>query len=198
MMSKTHVAVGMATSLLMLQPNNPKDCIISIVGGAIGGVAADIDILDRDYKKDALIGQLLAFSISCIALVIDYFLELGICMFIQERNIFFVGLGGIMYLALWIVGYVSDHRKFTHSFLAMILFSISVYLLCPLVVGAYLIGYLSHLLLDLLNKKRVPLFYPVGKGFCFKLCYAGKSANKAFMYLGFITTVAIVIISLLK
>lgn len=197
-MGKTHVAVGMATSLLILQPTNPKGCIVAIIGGAIGGVAADIDILNDDYKHDALIGQFLAVGISCIALIIDYFLKLGICKFMQERNTFLIGLGAVIYLVLWIVGYHSDHRKFTHSFLAMLLFSTAIYLLSPMIAGAYIIGYFSHLLLDLLNKKRVLLFYPLGKGMCLKLCYAGKSANKAFMYFGFIVTTAMIIISLMK
>lgn len=35
MMSKTHVAIGMATSLLLLQPTNPKGCIAAIIGGLL-------------------------------------------------------------------------------------------------------------------------------------------------------------------
>lgn len=116
----------------------------------------------------------------------------------QERNFLLIGIGAVAYLILWVIGYNSDHRKFTHSFLAMLLFSTAVYFLCPIILGTYSIGYLSHLLLDLLNKKRVSLFYPIGKGMCLNLCYARKSANKVFMYFGFMTTAVMIIISLLK
>lgn len=63
MMGKTHLTIGIATSLIVMSPTNFKECIIAIVGGSIGGVAADIDIVDNDYEHDALIGQFLALGI---------------------------------------------------------------------------------------------------------------------------------------
>ncbi len=62
MMRKTHFGIGIATPLAVIQPKSIEECLISIVGGAVGGVIADIDILDNDYKSDALIGQTLATS----------------------------------------------------------------------------------------------------------------------------------------
>ena len=45
-------------------------------------------------------------------------------------------------------------------------------------------GYISHIIIDLLNKKNVQVFFPIGKGFCFGLCYANKLGNKVLMYGG--------------
>ena len=85
MMSKTHLAIGMATALALSNVNTPSDCIAALAGGAISGVLADVDVLKNDYKKDALIGELLAFGITAIVFGIDYILNLGICDYRECR-----------------------------------------------------------------------------------------------------------------
>ena len=197
MMGKTHLTIGIATSLIVMSPTNFKECIIAVVGGAIGGVAADIDIVDNDYTHDALIGQFLALGISGISLLLDYFLNLGICQYIMGRNSVLIGIGVVAYMIFLIFGFISDHRAFTHSLIALLLFSLAIYFICPIIALAYFVGYFSHLLLDLLNKKRIPLLYPKGKGICFKLCYAGKTANTVFMYSGLILSVVFIILNVL-
>lgn len=193
MMGKTHLAIGIATSLVVMNPTNSKECVLAVVGGAIGGVAADIDILDNDYKHDALIGQLLALGISGIALLMDYVLKLGICQYMMGRNTVLIGIGVVAYLILLISGFISDHRTFTHSLIALLLFSLAIYFICPIIALAYFVGYFSHLLLDFLNKKKIPLLYPKGKGICFKLCYANKTANTVFMYSGLVLSAVFLI-----
>jgi len=48
----------------------------------------------------------------------------------------------------------------------------------PLTI-AFAIGFLSHVFLDLLNKKRVQLLYPSMVGnVCLGLCYANRIANR--------------------
>lgn len=44
----------------------------------------------------------------------------------------------------------------------------------------------------MLYKKKVLLLYPIGKGFCLKFFYAGKIADKIFMWLGFACTIVLV------
>ena len=79
MMSKTHFAVGLATSLAIIQPKTFNECAVAVIGGTVGGVLADNDILDNDYQADALTGQLLALGSATLALVLDFFLGFGIC-----------------------------------------------------------------------------------------------------------------------
>ena len=200
MMAKTHYFVGMATSLLVVQPTDTKSVLLALMGGALGGVAADIDIVELDngyqddkYKDDALIGQLLAFGTAGAVLLLDHFMNFGILESILGSDNVLSIAGAIMYLVLMAVGFGSKHRTFTHSFLAMILFSAAAYMILPWIVIPYATGYLSHLCLDILNKKRVPIFYPLGKGICLKLCYAKGAGNTFFMIVGIIGTVLLVI-----
>ena len=150
----------------------------------MGGVLADNDILDNDYQADALIGQLLALGSAVLALVLDCILGFGICESVINKPVLPI-IGGIGFIALYIIGFCSDHRTFTHSFLAMIFYTIAAALIYTPLAIALGAAYLSHLLLDILNKKKVPVLYPLEFGICFKMCYANKTANKVFMYIGF-------------
>lgn len=112
-----------------------------------------------------------------------------------NRILFKIGL--IAYFILLFVGFCSHHRTFTHSILALVLFSLAIALICPCLVKAYIIGYIVHLLLDILNKKPFPLLFPKGKGVCLGLCYASEIANTCFMWIGFIGSIFLILNSLL-
>lgn len=193
MMGKTHLAMGMATSLVVLHPTTAQECIIAVAGGALGGVIADIDTVKNDYKHDALIGQVLAVIIAGLSVLIDFLFKFEITQTIIERNLTLVLFGVGMYIVLAGIGFFTVHRTFTHSFLALVLFSIAIWCICPPALWAFVIGYLSHLFLDVLNKKNVPLLFPKGKGICLKLFYANKVANIVFMWVGFVGTVVLVV-----
>lgn len=102
-----------------------------------------------------------------------------------------------MYVIISAVGFSSDHRTFTHLFLALILNMTAISLIYRPFSLAYTMGYLSHLGLDLLNKKKVPLLFPKGEGVCLGLCYASKTANTVFMIAGFIAIPLLIAINML-
>ena len=193
MMGKTHVVIGVASAMLILHPTTPQECIVAIAGGALGGVAADIDTVKNDYKHDALIGQLIALGTSVILFLMDFIFKIGVCESLISGWSTINVIGIVGYVILLIIGFSSAHRTFTHSLMAMVLFSISVLLSCFPIFFSYLIGYVSHLLLDILNKKDVPLLYPMKKGICLKWFYAGKTANTVFMWVGLIASIVLIV-----
>lgn len=197
MMGKTHVAIGILSSLAIFQPTTISQCALAIAGGALGGVAADIDTVDNDYKHDALIGQLLSFGITGIMVFILFITNKSELYASLSKDKISICIGIVAYLILMTKGYLSNHRTFTHSFLAMLLFTGAIGIINLNLIPFYLIGYLSHLFLDLLNKKDVPLLYPIKKGICFKLCYASKKANSFFMWLGTFGSIFIILFLLL-
>lgn len=198
MMSKTHITMGVAVSMLVTHPESPETCLLSIAGGAIGGVLADIDTLKNDSSdKDALIGQLISLGVSVVVFALDYFLNLGTCRSIALRDKTELIIGLVIYIGLWVVGFITKHRTFTHTLLATILFSAAIYMICPQLLIPFAAGYLTHLLLDLLNKKDIQLFFPLKPKFCFKLCYAAGTANTVLMFVGLGGSVFLVLNSLL-
>lgn len=192
MMSKTHLFVGMATALALSNINTPADCVAVLAGGAVGGVLADVDILKDDYKSDALMGELFAIAITAILVGMDFLFNWGVWRYIiANRIISIVGVVGMV--ILWAIGFAKDHRTFTHSIIAMLSYSLCATLIYPRLGIACMLGYMSHLLLDILNKKKIQLFYPLKGGICFGWCYANKAANKIFMFLGLIAMIILLV-----
>ena len=187
MIGKTHIAVGIAAAYAVLHPQTVPEFIIATVGGSVGGVMADIDVkIDNSNKfaakasLDALYGEILAFAISAGALAGDYFTGGNILQSIIVSLPRFI-IGMAIFVALIVIGELSKHRDKTHSLLAMLLFSGSVYLIEPHIGIAFAVGYSSHLIIDLFNKSPIRILYPMKKGICFKMCYADRLGNELFL-----------------
>ena len=196
MMSRTHLTVGIATSLLVMHPQTPKEICLAVAGGALGGVVPDIDILDNDYKFDCLIGQILGYGSVAAVLFLDRLFGYGIMDSIMSKSLFRIIPGLVVFAALNIFGFFQEHRGFTHSILAFLLFAGSVFLIYDEFLIPFSLGFASHIALDLLNKKGLQLFYPLDFGICFYLCYADEGTNNVFMYAGLIASVLLLINSM--
>lgn len=187
MMGKTHFTVGLATALVVLQPESMGECMLALISGSLGGVTADNDTLHRSHAKR---GHLMALKTSFLAILIDFFFQLGICKSIMAEPITSV-IGLVAFLILWVIGYCSEHRTFTHSFMALTLYSLAVGMIHkPLALG-FASAYLSHLLLDITNRKKVPLLYPLDCGICLKICYANQTADKIICLIGYDVSAAL-------
>lgn len=173
-MGQTHLAAGLATALLLTQSHTFSACAAVVAGGALGGVLADNDTL---HTANALTNQLGALGLTTAALILDGVFHLGLCREAAanpERTI----LGGVAFAVLYFLGCRSAHRTFTHSLLALALYSAAFACLLPQAGVAFSVAYASHLLLDLLNKRTVQLLYPLRRGFCLRLCYADGLLNR--------------------
>lgn len=188
MMSLTHLTIGIAASLALAEPGNASLGLTAIAGGALGGVAPDIDILDNDYMGDALLGQLLSVGVVVAVVAADSFFGLGIVKeILEDKGVALVGC--ILYAILFIVGFISKHRAFTHSLLAMVLFSFAAALVYTPLCIYYTAVFFSHLLIDLLNKKGIQLLFPIRWKLCLGLCYANKTGNKVLMIIGLLASI---------
>ncbi|MBR6007912.1 MAG: metal-dependent hydrolase, partial [Clostridia bacterium] len=168
-----------------------SDVLVAFAGGAVGGVFADVDTISHDRKHDAFISQALAALALFAVAAIDRYLKLGVCEFVAGLNRANSLIAGAVIVFLYLFGFLSPHRTFTHSILATALFSGCFALIYTRMGFSVLVGCVSHLALDLITKKEVHLFYPIKKGVCLRLCYSGKTANKLFMRLGAVSALAL-------
>jgi inner membrane protein len=60
---------------------------------------------------------------------------------------------------LWLIG--GRHRGWTHSILGLIIFSLPLWLLSKEIFIGFALGYITHLLLDMLNPSGVRVFWPI-------------------------------------
>lgn len=184
MMSKTHLAVGMATSMMLMQPKTKSEFVVSIIGGAVGGIMSDIDVkVDKrnQYAQkasmDAVYGQIIAAMLTIVMIVCDFIIKGGLCdTILSNPKLPLVGV--VLFIVLVILGKLSKHREKTHSILFLILFTLVTGLINISLGISLFFGYASHLIVDLFNKSPIRLFYPLKKGICFKLCYADRLCNE--------------------
>jgi inner membrane protein len=73
----------------------------------------------------------------------------------------------------------------------MALFFGGAYLAAPELALAMAVGYFSHLVVDLLNKKPERLFWPVSRGQALGLCKAGGIVDGVLLVLGVATVAAL-------
>ena len=191
MMSRTHLAVGVGTALAITMPQNTRECCLAVMGGAIGGVLPDIDILDND--KVVLRGQMVAWGVALAAVLFDFITGGSIYRSFLFRNKETMMVGLVAFIMLFVFGVLQPHRGFTHSILGAFLYIYAIHMICPIVAPMFAAGFFSHILIDLLNKKGMRLFFPLKKGVCLRLCYANKMANECLMYLGAIVSVVLLL-----
>ena len=184
MLGKTHLAIGMAAALALIRPDTPAECFTALISGAVGGVLADMDTIRTDRRKGATQVHTFAAVMTAALLMLDSVLDTGLCAEIAQQNFNTIVAGTILFALLWVFGLCSDHRSFSHSLCAVCLFTWAVNMICPQMSRAFLTAYASHLVLDLLNKRSLKLFYPLDNGICFGVFYSNRKANKIFLYAG--------------
>ena len=178
MLGNTHITAGITTSLLVFRPTTMLEFVATVAGGAVGGAICDIDCKRSDLNRDTIRGAVLGCAVIAAALVLDLRLGHGIYDYVQKTfgaaTVF--GLLGFFVCCIW--GARSKHRTFTHSLTGGLAMSGCAYLVCKpfgLAMGA---GMVSHILLDLLNRRRVQLFYPLKKPrICLNLCDSDGIVN---------------------
>ena len=193
MLGVTHLAVGMGAALTLAQPTTLGECFTAAIGGAVGGVLADVDTMKNDTKLGATQAQAFAAMLTAFLLILDSLMKTGVWAEVRKQSDEVLAMGGIFFGILWVIGYVSNHRSFTHSLGAMLLFTWAVRQICPSMTMSFLIGYASHLVLGLLNKRPLKLFYPLDRGICFGVFYSNRTADQLCRYAGWLLTAWFVI-----
>jgi len=188
MMGKTHLTVGIAATLAVTQPATVPGCLAAVLCGAVGGVISDIDTLRNEGHNDSIAVQLTAAAIAASILAVDWWQNMGICARALSLGKNRLIAGALIFFTLWIIGFFSDHRGFTHSIAAGALFSQAVWMLCPPLSIPFAAAYASHILLDLLNKKGLRLLYPMKGGVYCDLFYSDRTANDLLFSLGIIAS----------
>lgn len=196
MTGKTHLAVGIAAALAVSPAVSPAGITAALAAGALGGVAADADALKNDKGRDAFKGQLLSFAVLSLTIAVVAVLNWDFWVYVQT-HLRFVSFGAAGFALLWSLGVFQPHRGFTHSLMALSLFTAFGYCLYPPLTKAFFAGYASHLMLDLLNKKGLRLFWPLKKTVCLGLLYADRFADRLMMWLGLMAAAVAVVFKLL-
>lgn len=178
MTGKTHITLGAAAALLLLHPASVPGILTAAAGGAAGGRIVDIDAKELGIDRKKVCGAAVDVLLFVALAALDFAVGDGMCRAVLEnRGVrLWGGLAGLLLLGF--LGSRSGHRTFTHSLLSMVLFSAAAYCFCPPAGLPFLMGYGSHLLADLTNRRGLQLFFPLRRKYSLKLCVHNQKANR--------------------
>ena len=200
MTKNTHLAVGVAVTTMVLMPKELSEIAMCICGSAIGSVISDVDVSSSKPRKT--LNKLISFSITAIAILVmlELVLKIPIYNMIESQtNAYRILLGYTTFLLLSIYGTTTKHRTYTHSIIGLISFTGVVWIAMPPLAIPFGIGMISHIMLDMLNTKKVRLLYPMKNGgIALKLCLADSKANKVIGITGTLIVVAELILFIVQ
>ena len=199
MEKKTHIACANLISLTLFRPTSIADLLITIGTSSLGGVLPDVDL--KDSTSDKLFDRLMTSLITIIimGIIINYYFNINLYNVIKGyNNIYNYILCISIFITMSYLGSKTSHRSFTHSLLgAFIYSSIISYSFNDQIVLIFFISYLSHIILDLLNKKGIELLYPLKIRMSLNLCEVKGTVNKIlFITTSILNIVVLILISL--
>ena len=195
MTGSTHIAIGIASSLAILQPKTIPECLCALTGGMIGGMISDIDSPGKrksiDYSDDPYGWQVYTFVTIGIVIIlgIDYLSGDGAVDWVLKNFDLPLLVGAIAFLGLCFYGAHTNHRTFTHSILAGTLFTISLWCFCKPIAIPFGIGFTSHLFIDYFNQRKVQYLWPLPQKFGLNRFPSDGKLNEALEGLGTIASI---------
>jgi inner membrane protein len=201
MTGKTHIAVGLAASSLLLpHPQNRIELGIFFGFAVIGALMPDVD------QKQSILGHIINVIIVSVLVVL---LVLRIILFLPQyttliQNSTFLNyvyapltetfgafsnvltiIGCVQLLINIIAARLTGHRHFAHSFLGLFSFSACIYLLFGLSpLKPFFVGFVSHMIIDLFNYRQEKLFFPYKRGVAFNLVRTGSTVDHLLAFIG--------------
>lgn len=192
MTGKTHMAAGIAVSLGATVPDTPKKMLICIAAAAVGAVISDIDVSTSDARREFNRFLGIAGLIVAATLFLEYYFRFGIFRAIKHHGYLPLTLGLGCFVLICLFGKNKPHRSFMHSIPALALLTGCAYLILPAAAIPFAAAMASHIGLDLLNKKKVKLFYPYRKGVALSLCRADGVVSRTLFYAACLADIVII------
>lgn len=188
MTGKTHMAVGLASSMLVAQPDTAREMVLCMGTAFIGSVISDVDVDTSESRKE--LEKVIAIIVlaACMTAFVEYRWNVGIvAAFMRNSNIVRLGTGMGIFLGICIFGMFQPHRSFMHSLPGVGLLSGALWYVFPAMVPYFAVSMGSHIVIDMLNHKKVRILFPLRWGIGLDLCQADGLVNKLLFTAGSFT-----------
>lgn len=184
MSGDTHATVGVATALVscVLNPWMTGSVGVGVVAAVVGALYPDLD--SGKSKGNKLMNKVLVYLVPA-GLLVGFANRLG---FVKMEVGKLAALIVLLLFGLFVR--TRPHRELSHSLAALV----GTTILVAFGTGGqvwvwYGIGYLSHLLIDLLNKKGESLLWPLPEKFNLNLCSSSGVVNQLMRYVAVVIAV---------
>ena len=108
MQGKTHITLGIATGILVMQPQSVPEVMIATIGGVLGGTLPDIDIkkadTDREYIYDGIVDSIAV----AVLIILDALIGNGACQYVYDNwgPVVWCAMAALIVLAIIAHGFV--------------------------------------------------------------------------------------------
>lgn len=157
----SHAIIGSSLTFAVFQQHHISYGLATLAASLVGSVLADID------EDDSIINSFVPLHYKKLIYLISSCFMLYYAF--KTRDIKLL-LPAIVVLLI----YISSHRGFTHSLIAVFLFSVPIIEYRHIFI-AFAISYISHLLCDLVNVKGLQLLWPMPMRFRLPVHFTMKS-----------------------
>lgn len=199
MLEYTHLSIGVAAALAVNPPDDLLSLVVGIGAGALGGLLPDIDIDTSDSHKKANILTAVAAVLVVAIVISELIFHIGITdLMMKNGDILRIVISALIFTVICAFGKETNHRTFMHSILACVLLTICIGMIFGLAAPYFAAGFISHIAIDMLNKKKVCIFYPLKKGICLRLASSKGAANSALFIVGCVISAVCVVLSIPK
>ena len=221
MMGYTHTIISASCSLtasLLIGNKYPASFVTALTAGIVGGVISDVDIKDikgvRIEITDAGRTRLAVFILLIVEIVrhlitavwntynmtlFQYMSSLRLKHLLDAaKHNMTVTLGIVCFVLITFVASFTKHRTFSHSLLFIGSTTVCLFFIYPFATFYYLIGCVSHIILDLLNETGVQLFYPARLSPCLGVCESDRKGNKITYFIGAIAFIGLSVSCLVR
>jgi len=171
----------------------------------VGSLISDVDKSNSKAGKSFKNILFLISLIGAVLIGLNYYFNFTISLAYYDKEILNGLYSLVLFLVLAFFASTTSHRSFSHSIVGVMLLTIPIYNVFGVESNYFLIGIVSHILLDILNKMPVKIFYMLDqlvyllstvlgknvkkiakcmeKGICFYICYSDGIISKAFLYI---------------
>lgn len=186
MNANVHTSVGLATAtgvalvVPMMQCKSIADYSLCLGCAVIGSLLPDIDANGESKAKKEFRHAMSFLTVVAVYLIYSAYMSGTLLSKISEYIHSIRGIGAIAFLIFCVMGYLSSHREFTHYLVGLVCFTVSFTMLTDVKLGIWFgVGFLSHQLIDMLNKKKIKWLYPLPYDFARYICKAQSRLSSA-------------------
>jgi len=184
--ANVHTSVGLATAtgvalvVPMMQCKSIVDYSLCLGCAVIGSLLPDIDANGESKAKKEFRHAMSFLTVVAVYLIYSAYMSGTLSSKISEYIHSIRGIGAIAFLIFCVMGYLSSHREFTHYLVGLVCFTASFMMLTDVKLGIWFgVGFLSHQLVDMLNKKKIKWLYPLPYDFARYICKAQSRLSSA-------------------
>lgn len=197
---RTHLAVGYAAALAVTAPSTLSELITCLGVSTVGAVISDIDAASSESRKN--LAKVISSAAAGIIAVFAADLFLGTDIVSKLRTnagIMRIITGFVLFIAVCIFGENQPHRTFMHSVAGIAAVTFSFGIIIPSSVKYMAVSMTSHIIIDMLNRKRIRLLYPLRKpSFALGLCYADGKVNSILFLAALFVTISELIMRIIR